>query len=234
MSRRFTNTSRAGLCLLGTADQRVHETIVAEVEQALGPAHAAIFAEPEYLHRTASSDWYSSVQGVITPLKDMVEADAVRTRQRLKGMFGDIARHADALNNSRSDRDRHLGTALEQAIRYPSEASVFGAVQADGSIQPIVVDWACEPDVNSRAESTLSGTVAALPGDAGSGTPADPEPVAARAAVTWWWALVPMWLAAAGLAATLAWLLIAPCGLGLGPWANACPKQDIAHADALL
>ncbi len=238
MSRRFTNTRRAGLRPLGTSDQRVYETIASEAERALGPAHAAIFAEPEYLRRTASSDWYSSVEGVITSLADMSEADAARTKRRLLQLLGDISRHASELKQQDADADRRLGAALEQAVLYPSDSSIFGAIQADGSIQPILVDWAYERDVVRRVDSTLGATVSAVPSYQGARTQMDPardteqSTIAPKARPPWWWiVLLPMWMLAAGLAVVLIWLLIEPCGIALGYWANACPREAVAQAN---
>ena len=238
MSRRFTNTRRAGLRPLGTSDQRIYETIASEAERALGPAHAAIFAEPEYLRRTASSDWYSSVEGVITSLADMSEADAARTKRRLLQLLGDISRHASELKQQGADADRRLGAALEQAVLYPSDSSIFGAIQADGSIQPILVDWAYERDVVRRADSTLGATVSAVPSYQGARTQMDSaqdteqSTIARKARPPWWWVVLPpMWMFAAGLAVVLIWLLIEPCGIALGPWANACPREAVAQAN---
>ena len=232
MSRRFATTGRAGLRPLGTSDQRVYETIASEAERALGPAHAAVFAEPEYLRRTASSDWYSSVEGVITPLADMSEADAAHTERRLSQLLGDISRHASELKEQGSDADRRLGAALEQAVLYPSDSSIFGAIQADGSIQPILVDWAHKSDVVRDRISTLIGMV---PGLKREDPAQNPEPpIVRKAPPPWWWwfVLLPMmWMFAAVFAVVLIWLLIEPCGIALGPWANACPREAVAQAN---
>ena len=231
MSSPFATTGRAGLRPLGTSDQRVYETIASEAERALGPAHAAVFAEPEYLRRTASSDWYSSVEGVITPLADMSEADAAHTERRLSQLLGDISRHASELKEQGSDADRRLGAALEQAVLYPSDSSIFGAIQADGSIQPILVDWAHKSDVVPDRISTLIGMA---PGLKRKAPPQNPEPpIAPKAPPPWWWwfVLLPMWMFAAGSAVVLIWLLIEPCGIALGPWANACPREAVAQAN---
>ena len=86
----ITTTSAAGLQPLGTAAQRSFELLSAALEQRLGPAHAALLAEPVATAQGDRIDWYTQPGGEVLPLSDLPEAQAQSLRARLGEMVAQI------------------------------------------------------------------------------------------------------------------------------------------------
>ena len=85
MSEAFlTNTSTEGLKPLGTAPQRSFELVSDTVREKLGPAHAALFAEPVPTQYGDRFDWYAPVSGRATLLADVPDPEAVRARLQVR------------------------------------------------------------------------------------------------------------------------------------------------------
>lgn len=109
--------------------------------QRLGPAHAALFAEPLADPKRDAVDWYAHVPGdaageAVTPLSDADAQAQDRAREALGLMAADIANLARELADS-GDRDQaSIGRVLELALHFPGEANIHlvGA-------QPVVVCW---------------------------------------------------------------------------------------------
>lgn len=248
----LATTTAEGLRPLGTAPQRSFELIHATVATRLGDTHAALFAEPVSTTFGDSYDWYATVPGTaarLTSLSDVAQADLRATLARLTG---DIAALAQEYLDSDSSDDQRLGEALQNALEVPGEEFIHVLTAADGSMQPVLVNWAWIADRQTAPRGVLRGLDTrqppkpvdarlAAPGPApASPRPADADPGiaatsaddpgAARAAGFWW--LWLGWLLLALMIAVILLLLIAPCALRLPGLASFCPQMD-ARASVL-
>ena len=114
---------------------RSHDVLVREVTKRLSPAHAQFFAEPEVSETLDSVDWYGSGQNLrkLTSLDGPAQAEA---RQDVARFFDDITDLATGLETSQDSDERYLSRLLSQALRIPSDDSIFV-----GSAGPLIVDW---------------------------------------------------------------------------------------------
>ena len=151
----LTNTSTEGLKPLGTAPQRSFELVSDTVRARFSPAHAALFAEPVATQYGDRFDWYATVDGKARPLSEVEDPDAIRSL--LGGLVGDIKGMADELLASKKPDDQRLGEALANAIEIPDEDSIFVIEGADGSPQPVLVNWAWTPDEQVAVRGVLTG-----------------------------------------------------------------------------
>ena len=246
----LTKTSGDQIKPLGSPGQRAFELISGTVGARLGPAHAALFAEPVGTRFGDQADWFTTVEGSTRPLAELPEADRDEIKARLAGLVDDILALAGQLEASAKTEDQRLGEALRNAVEVPSDGSVFVVTPPEGKGPPVpvLVNWAHLQDVTRPARGLLTGQIArpvappvaaAMPIEqapkkeaAGFGATAAAALMAEEPVLRqWWWLLLPLWLILAVLIGWMFWLLITPCGLNLGRGFDLCPKSELAFAD---
>lgn len=154
----LVNTSTEGLRPLGTAPQRSFELVTGTVAARLGPAHAALFAEPVSGAHGERTDWYATVSGHPRRLDALDPPEAERARAELARLVGDIRALATELAASGSGDDQRLGEALANALEVPGEDSIWVLTGLpDGRLQPVLVNWAWIADRQQAVRGVLSG-----------------------------------------------------------------------------
>jgi hypothetical protein len=245
------STSSEGLQALGSAAQRSHELVAGTVRTHLGDDAAALFAEPVPTDRGAQIEWYTPRPGQAVPLEQLSkdEADALETS--LAKQTAAIQGLADQLAARKGPEDFWLAEALRNALVVPS-GSLWALRGDDGSLSPLLVNWARQreerravrgvlagltPAVPAKAQPALAADVSAETGNTtasplqqptGPGTPVQPGVPNWRTALVWLLGLG--WLTLAGMIAVILWLLIAPCGLKPTAFAS-CGKNAVVPLD---
>lgn len=242
VQHRLSTTQTADLMPLGSSGQRSWELIRREAE-AIGPRHAALFAEPFVSPAGDTIDWYASQRGKTVRLDMLDEAARAQAEADLAALTAAIHARAESLRNATDDQARRLGEALANAVVYPGADAVF--VVGD---QPVITCWAHRSARAAIPTSALAATEAARPvappppppsPPPDPVAPPPPEPVAPapapapapipvaaaqperRPAFGWlWWLL---WLGTAGMALWLAWLVVPACGVAGLTGMNFCP-----------
>lgn len=240
MSSTFiANTSTEGLAPLGSAPQRSFELVSGTVLDALGPRHAALFAEPEGTEFGDRFDWYGAAGGKPRALETLDEDDRAAAEDALDGLLADISKLADTLIADETSDKQRLGEALANALRYPGPEAVyiFGSGE---DLQPVLVNWAWVTDTQVAATGSLSGvggkTAAAKAADAAadqaaaqgrmaSAAPMPPLPRRAREGgpLNLWWLLWLGWLLLFAMICAILYLMIEACALRLPGLPNYCP-----------
>lgn len=214
---RICTTQSAGLRPLGQEGQRSWEMISKEVGDRLGPEHARLFAEPVASGNRAETDWYAAVPGRAVPLSDLPEDRRDAARRRLDTLRADIGNLADSLGGKGGKSNERLAEALRHALVTPGEDSVRYAMNADGSIQPVLVDWAREREDSPVRRGDISVLVQAAP------FPFLPF------AAGWLWAIG--WLLLALILFAILNLLVAACGVRGVFDISFCPAPVVETVD---
>ena len=238
MSGEFlVNASREGLSPLGTAPQRSFELISGTLSARLGPAHAALFAEPVASAQGERADWYATLPGRPRPLADLPEAEEARARAELARLSADIRALAAELAAGGGEEQR-LGEALSNALEIPGEEAIYVLDGLpDGRLQPVLVNWACAREARAPVRGALSGADTrarpALPPPLLSDVTPDLAPAAGPApgqGALLRWLLWLGWLLLAAMIAALLYLMLEACALRLPGAPGNCP----APAEASL
>ena len=135
----LTSGNPLGLRAVGSGGRTAvssYEQITRTLRQTLGPAHAALFAEPS--QRTATIDWFADVETTHRPVR-LMEAAAGRRDDgltRLETLVADIEAQATSLKKSDRPDERILGDMLAHALDIPDEDAVF--LVGD---QPVMTFW---------------------------------------------------------------------------------------------
>lgn len=236
-----TDSTTEGLRPLGTAPQRSYELITGTILGApdLGARHAALFAEPVANAFGDRFDWYTEVPGPFQRLPDLPAAEATEVRAELSVLLADIRRVAETRKASLKGEDLRLGTALENALEVPDEASVFATRLPGGGWQPVLVNWAWVMD--STAE--VRGVLAAADTKALPVVPSPPPmvfvpPEQASAALASGgselrWLVWLGWLLLALMIGAILYLMIGACALRIPGLPGHCPVQA-ATAEPVL
>ena len=206
----ITSTNLRGLRALGLQGERVsaaYAQITALLGARLSPEHAALFAEPQP-SRDDLVDWYSTVEGSVTPLVLLAGPDREEAEDRIGNLVADIEALAAELVESGRDEEVLLGRMLRLAIHLPSADRIY--LVGD---QPVAVCWGYIEE--SASEGTPSPLVAFIRTESPPPTAPPPppaavaQPVAVQAApvrtVGWQWLLLFAGLVVAAVLA--AWLL---------------------------
>ncbi|CAM5524769.1 hypothetical protein FALB51S_04111 [Frigidibacter albus] len=244
-TRQITSTSVAGLRALGTSGQRSYELISRTMRQRFSAAHAALFAEPVIPDDGNQTDWYTDIAGPIKQLKDLPEADKRRAEERLVGLMDDIRVLATMLRSSDAPDEQRLGEAVGNALSIPGEDSVWivRTGNADQPFQPILTDWATQPDTRGGVtDRPLIGWAPRrpplTPGNADEGGSAEQAGTTAETDLmypppalqegsrrgTALWHFIPLWLLLALLTGVVLYLLLPACGLTGLTYFNTCPS----------
>jgi hypothetical protein len=222
MSEAFLiTTSSEGLQPLGTAPQRSFELVTGAVRDRLGPAHAALFAEPVATQHGDMIDWYTDWTGKAVPLAELSQEQQATVRDTLGRLIGDIRAEAEKLEPSDAAEDLRLSEALFNALEIPDEKMIQVVRGADGVLHPVLVHWAWVRDEQKAVRGILTGMVprrvpTPAAGTAAAATLASAAPIPAgqpAANGLWWWLIVLGWIVLAALLGLILYLLIAPCGV---------------------
>ena len=233
-----------GLRPLGSPDQRSYELVHATVRGMLDDEHADVFAEPIATRHGNQIDWYASIAGVAVRAEDLPDSDRSALFARLDTRLAAIRSLAEGLARKKSSEEQRLAEALQNACVYPDTASVFAFRGPDGTLNPVITNWAWTRDEQRLVRGVLAGqavrpdTVIAganagagsadgrgatgSGGDAGAaqnGDSATRTPVNSSA----FWLILLGWLLLAAMIAAILWLLLAPCGLRPAALGDFCP-----------
>ena len=241
----ITRTSGRGLEPLHVRLLDRYGQIAGTLTQTLGPAHAALFAEPVRMGAGAGSDiaWYAEGDVDPVPFAALSPDAAARAQQRLERLLADIAALAERLARQ-GEASLELANNLRAAVRVPDRGSIW--VAGD---QPILVEWgkqsAAHPEVAPAplAAAAIIGAreeAEADPRPAYTAPP--PPPPAPPARGPDWRAWLPrvlppaLWVVFALLVAVLAARLLHACGIGDESWPRALrdlfPQYCTATASA--
>ncbi|GEO81718.1 hypothetical protein [Pararhodospirillum oryzae] len=229
----IAETSLNGLRPVGVGHRRTLEawdqiTAFVQRDSALGPVHAALFAEP-VVDEDGRIGWYAE-QGPddeVTRLERPAPGEPLPAAfERADALVRDIRERAEALKASPRENERRMGDTLLGALMMPAP----GMLYAVGG-RPVLVNWGTlndvpDPPLGVLEELLRPAPVQAPPPPPPPVGPAEPvaagpaEPVAVTPARALprrgcLWAL--LWLLFAALVLAILALLIRGCGLGLGP-----------------
>lgn len=135
----IATTRNANLQSLGTGGQRaVHiwGQIVGYVQRRFGPAHAALFAEPNPDPDRGTIDWYAEQSGEVQLLDSLPEIERVAARAQLDRLQRELGAESERLRKSAHEDERFLGEMLGFALVTPSADHLY---VVDG--QPVLVAW---------------------------------------------------------------------------------------------
>ena len=135
----------------------------------LSAAHAAVLAEPMVNEAQGTIDWYAEGEGAGARLIDLPEPVRARVQARLDQLAGEIGALATRLQTSRTEADRLLSVALEQALRLPGPEFVH--VRGE---RPVLVGWAHVRSNQRAGEAALTGQAWRAGGGAGAAGRAGP------------------------------------------------------------
>lgn len=245
----ITDSTTESLRPLGSAAQRSFELITGAVMAAegLGARHVNLFAEPVASTYGDNFDWYAPLDGPSQPLGDLPADVADAVRADLAALVGDIRAEAARLRASGGGEGVRLGDALDNAVQYPDEGSVFVITNPDGTRQPVLVHWGWVSEATPEVRGSLAATdrvqpvppaaVLAGAGGAAGAAAAATSAQEARPARSWgrlWWTLILLgWLALLGLVLAIVYLLIEPCALRTSWLPGNCPTEQAARPPVL-
>ncbi len=248
-AQHITTTSVAGLRALGTSGQRSYELVVRTLTQRFGPAHAALFAEPVAPDVGDQVDWYTPVAGPLVALKNLPAAEKQAAEESLAVLMEDISGFAADLRGTAAADQQRLGEAVENALRFPGEESVFVVRTGDPDqpFQPVLVDWATQAD--TRGVVTDRPLIGWAPRRPVPATPPPADTSVAASAVSGQvigtamithgdsrdsglWVASLLWLILALLTASVLYLILPACGLSGFARFNTCPVS-VVHDDLM-
>lgn len=157
----IATTRQDGLRSLGIHGQPVAEAyaqITRYLARVLSPAHAALFAEPNFAVRPGEVEWYAAVDGTAVARPALPPEQQPAFDATLAKLVDEIGRQAASLAQSKDSGDQLLGQLLELALKVPSDAHVY----AVGS-QPVLVAWGHLLDTPAADHAVLQKMVKAPP-----------------------------------------------------------------------
>lgn len=242
-----------GLRPLGSPAQRSFELIQATVAELVDLSHADIFAEPMAARHGNHIDWYATFEGKALAVSCLSEADHKALFALLESRLQVIRGVAGSLAGRKSTDEQRLGEALSNACTYPDAESVFAVRCPDGSLQPVITNWAWTREAPLLVRGVLAGQAprrespegaAAVPARTVAGgnelasriSAAAPATGAYAAGATGgtFWLLLIGWLLLAVLLGIILWLMLAPCALRPVLLGDHCPGVAEAPPDGAL
>ena len=242
-----------GLRPLGSPAQRSYELVFATVRGMLDDDHANVFAEPIATRHGNQIDWYANVSGVAVRAEDLPDSDRSALFARLDTHLNAIRGLAEGLARKKSSEEQRLAEALLNACVYPDTASVFAFRGQDGTLKPVITNWAWTRDEQRvvrgvlagqavRADATMASPKASAAaavdlgaagtaggvlqaGDRESRTPINPGA---------FWLIFLGWVLLAAMIVAILWLLLAPCGLRPAAFGDFCPVTAEASPSEAL
>lgn len=136
------------LAVGGVAVTSAYEQIRHHLASTLGPAHAALFAEP--MTSDGGVDWYHDLPGDPRKLADLGGEARARDAQHLSQLVEQLETHMRGLRSSTEDYQRHLGQLLELALQIPDDQNVW--IVGD---QPVLTFWGYTRELGEPARSPL-------------------------------------------------------------------------------
>ena len=137
-------TSRRGemraLAVQGIFATDCHAQLRGLILRHLGPAHAALLAEPQHDAATRGIDWYAGLPGTPVRCADLPEHEAQALRARAAGLARDISETAQRLRET-SGHEHGLSGALLALV--PLHASEDDLWSVGG--QPVLINWGFAP-----------------------------------------------------------------------------------------
>jgi hypothetical protein len=201
----ITTTHNADLQSLGTGGQRAvlaWDQIAGYVRRSLGPAHAALFAEPNQDPNRGTTEWYAQDPGTARTLSSLAGPEREAATAELARLHGEIKETSERLRKSTREDERFLGEMLELALIVPGPdyAYVVGT-------QPVLVAWGHTLVGAAAAPELLIGRIASASGRAASrGSAEGPMTIVGPPAAVGNWP----WKLLAGLLMLAALLLLLP------------------------
>jgi hypothetical protein len=132
-------TRNSELHALGTGGQLAvlaWDQLTQYLRRTLSPAHALLFAEPNFDPERGIIDWYT--EGA-SPPRRLAELDPVAraaAEENLRRLVADIEGQVETLRQSPRASDRFMGEMLEHALEVPDTERIYAA-----GTQPILVGW---------------------------------------------------------------------------------------------
>lgn len=189
---RIATTQRDGLRPLGIHGQPVveaHGQIVRYLREALSPAHADLFAEPNPEVRPGEIEWYATPDGEATKREALAPEARAALDAELKRLVDDIAARAEVLRASKEGGEQLLGELLALALRIPGD----GYVYAIGT-QPVLAGWGHVADDPAADHTVLQKLVTAPPRP-----PVTPAAIVPPRRMMWpWWLALLLLMIGAG------------------------------------
>ena len=197
----------------------------AYLRRARGPAHAALFAEPNFDPETGRTDWYAGPDGTARALDALDPAARDAALSSLDALRRDIEAEAAGLAASNRAGDAALGELLRAAMRIPD----VSFVRVVGT-QPVLFGWGHEQGGRSVTPEALVRLVAApappAPPPPPPPMPVPPAVVAAEATAPSPWRWILAGLLGLLLLLVLLLLLLDPFG-----WFRVPPIQCLIPRD---
>ena len=184
-----------------------HAQVSSIIAQHLGPAHAALIAEPQHDPGQQRIDWYASVDGTATPVSALPAEEAERLRARAGELARDILHLSEQWGKDAQSREALAGQMLALVLQHPQEDDLWSV-----GGQPVLVNWGFAPGAVGAMPQDLSRMGGAIPvAAAAAPAAAAAVPVAAAGSGCLGW-LLPLLLAL-----LLLWLLLVASS-GLEIW----------------
>ncbi|MBL8838143.1 MAG: hypothetical protein JNL66_17970 [Alphaproteobacteria bacterium] len=189
---RIATTQRDGLRPLGIHGQPVvesHAQIVRYLREALSPAHADLFAEPNPEVRPGEIEWYATPEGEAIRREALAPEAREALDAELKRLVDEIAARADLLRQSKEGGEQLLGELLALALRIPGDSYIYAIGR-----QPVLAGWGHVVDDPAADHTVLQKLVTAPPRP-----PVPPAAVVAPRPTMWpWWLALLLLLIGAG------------------------------------
>ena len=235
-------TTLKGLRPLGIGGQQILDSwgkIDAYLRTSLGDAHADLFAEPQ--PTGAGLTWFSGPEGDVIPYGALDDDAQCALAAELETRIAAIRGKIEELRSSKLDSDQTLAETLDRALVLPQQRDDREFLYSVGG-EPVLVNWGTrdeaaqpteavlqeflhEAQERPRSFSTLQAAEASEPTGPDQTRPAAAGTAAAAVQSFWTW---PLWLLFALLVATIMYVLLAGCGMGLPQalrpaWLDYCP-----------
>lgn len=251
---RIATTRQRDMQPLAVAGQTTIEawlTLQTVLARELGPAHAALLAEPVLNPALGEVDWYADAAGPVRPQSALTAGEQAAVWAEAGRLVADIRALAARLGVSRADGDRLLAEMLTLALPpanadglpelLPDDLYAAPAAPPASGLQPILVAWGHSRMGARGVTRALTG--AKTPVAAAMGIlPPPPSPYGVTPRRTWLWGVLGASLLAPALALALLWqdpfgwfrIDVAACRLVPGQLDLARTLQDEAAQEGVL
>ena len=135
-----------------------HAQVSSIIAQHLGPAHAALIAEPQHDPGQQRIDWYASVDGTATPVSALPAEEAERLRARAGELARDILHLSEQWGKDAQSREALAGQMLALVLQHPQEDDLWSV-----GGQPVLVNWGFAPGAVGAMPQDLSRMGGAIP-----------------------------------------------------------------------
>ena len=215
-AQRIATTRQRDMQPLAVAGQTTIEawlTLQTLLTRELGPAHAALLAEPVPNPALGEVDWYADAAGPVRPVQALPPAEQAALWTEAGRLVEDTRALAARLGGSRIEGDRFLAEMLALALPPANAAGqpellpedLYAASRPAGpGLQPVLVGWGHSRVAARGAARVLTGAKAPVAA-AMAILPPPPSPYHAAPRRTWLWGVLAASLAVPALALLLLW-----------------------------